>query len=47
LLFIRDRIPGAELRGHFGIEDIDEVLHTERLGWFGYMERMGVHNIIG
>jgi len=32
---LRDRSPSAKLRGHLGIEDISEMLHTGRLRWFG------------
>jgi len=28
---LRDKTPSAELKGHLGIEDIDEVLLTGRL----------------
>jgi len=32
----------VELRGHFEIEVIADVLSTERLRWFGHVKRMGI-----
>jgi len=34
----------VELRGHFGIKDINEMLHTRGLKWFILVERIGDDN---
>jgi len=41
---LRDRTPGAELRGRLGIEGIIDVLCTWRVRWFGHVERMDDDN---